>query len=734
MLWLSGGFTISIGQWVTFCLMTPSMVAFGAPAMLVGTEEESGTLDWMRSLPVTWRTIALSKFLVAIASVGLASLVSLALHAALIPNLNASLADDRLYLLTWEREFPRLLFSSELLLVALTLAYLLRSPVASVVAIPPVILGLTALPGYAERLDVIRLSDFRGDVLTAIFVVALFVTQYQAAWWRLGRGGNRKWFWTTKPIVSSPVAVHYAPHSNSTLLRKPTPRQALSWQSRRQQLWPTLALSIIAIGLLAVMWFDLQSSLVVDLLQLDLGLLILVATWLGCLCFFSDSTRKRYAFIADRGISSIQFWRTRVWIPSLAIVGIFIASFLVFIIERDLARFPPADVLVAFACGQLASMWLSRSSLAFVLGLALTFGLMMSMQQLFYTYGRYSGYAWLAIIPLLVATARLTRPWLDSRRGFAFHARLVGYFILAMLIVPIGVQVRRYLIVPAAMPQWRTQMLAEPMPAAFAQLEDQKFLSPHDYLAPWLATQDMAELKKNPHFVDFEPGSDEHSDRVLDRYYDLVQKGMGWPVQFRQRVDSPEMEAMLANKFYGWRLTLQWAKAARVAVIEGRLQPQLVLHNASNDELTVIGELSFLTGLNDGMLPASIQQQALSILDEFASPELQDESWRTAMIMEWRLFQQRQSPQHFANSRVDVANAASRNLEQRRINRYVDRATRMSLEWTELNRDSLFSVWQLQNAWRQVHGRPFAFNTVSMGTMSEQFVEDIRTKLTEKKN
>ena len=49
----------------------PNLVAIGAPAMLVGHEEECGTLDWMRALPVHWTKVVDSKFLVAIIAVGL---------------------------------------------------------------------------------------------------------------------------------------------------------------------------------------------------------------------------------------------------------------------------------------------------------------------------------------------------------------------------------------------------------------------------------------------------------------------------------------------------------------------------------------------------------------------------------------------------------------------------------------------------------------------------------------
>ena len=66
-----GGSEDLLGLCSTLLIMIPSFVAFGAPAILVGTEEESGTLDWIRTLPVSWQQFAKSKLLVAIGGVAI---------------------------------------------------------------------------------------------------------------------------------------------------------------------------------------------------------------------------------------------------------------------------------------------------------------------------------------------------------------------------------------------------------------------------------------------------------------------------------------------------------------------------------------------------------------------------------------------------------------------------------------------------------------------------------------
>ncbi len=51
----------SIMLWI----LLPNLMAIGLPPMLIGTEEETGTLGWLRTLPIRWQTIADSKFVTA---------------------------------------------------------------------------------------------------------------------------------------------------------------------------------------------------------------------------------------------------------------------------------------------------------------------------------------------------------------------------------------------------------------------------------------------------------------------------------------------------------------------------------------------------------------------------------------------------------------------------------------------------------------------------------------------
>ena len=52
----------SIQMWI----LIPNIVALGAAAMLVGTEEDNGTIAWLRTLPIRWQSQANGPFDIAL--------------------------------------------------------------------------------------------------------------------------------------------------------------------------------------------------------------------------------------------------------------------------------------------------------------------------------------------------------------------------------------------------------------------------------------------------------------------------------------------------------------------------------------------------------------------------------------------------------------------------------------------------------------------------------------------
>ena len=61
---------------VSFWVLMPNLFAIGAPAILIGNEEEQGSLSWLKTLPVRWQSIADAKILVAVAGLIICWIIS----------------------------------------------------------------------------------------------------------------------------------------------------------------------------------------------------------------------------------------------------------------------------------------------------------------------------------------------------------------------------------------------------------------------------------------------------------------------------------------------------------------------------------------------------------------------------------------------------------------------------------------------------------------------------------
>ncbi|MGB7344239.1 MAG: hypothetical protein WBD20_08490, partial [Pirellulaceae bacterium] len=120
-------------------VLMPNLVALGAPALLVGGEEESGTLAWLRTLPVRWQNIVNAKFLVAAASVVLTWIVA-SLGLALVLSMGISRAHSDFDELITILGISKLLFFSALLLtLSFVCAYGFRSPILALLVLAPLV-------------------------------------------------------------------------------------------------------------------------------------------------------------------------------------------------------------------------------------------------------------------------------------------------------------------------------------------------------------------------------------------------------------------------------------------------------------------------------------------------------------------------------------------------------------------------------------------------------------------
>ncbi|TWU16021.1 hypothetical protein [Allorhodopirellula heiligendammensis] len=646
---------------VPLWILMPNLMAIGAPPMLVGSEEESGTLGWLRTLPLPWPLIVVSKSLVAVAAVILSWLLSSLLLWMTVSMWDAQLPITVEPMLTGDGILALAFFSFQLLFAGFFLAYSCQSPILSLILVLPTMIGLmTAVDAMGRLLSVY--PDPSGlwgamRIMTIVaYVVALVAAQFLPACWRLAFHRSTR---DLNPPSRRPSR-RTQPYTSTVLLSaasRPGTWRALLWQAWRQQSRPLMGLSIIAgFCILRISTQTWNSPSVSDSFAnfATAAMLTLTCTWMGCLGFYSDSISRRHFFFADRGFPTREVWCSRLVLPILAVT---LATFGVFMVtneDRSISGF----CILGFACGVLSSMWMTRSALAFLISPALLVGILLATTALFEPYGQYFGYVAVAALPLLIASWRLMDVWLKHTQGWMTQLRVAGFVLLGILLVPVTFFTARYSMMPEPLPQWRTTMLAQPMPKAFGEISPNREPTVAQYLKPWLATHPLP-IKVEGGLVDRANLLRQQTERALVSHrYDT--QGMVDAARSAQRM-------------------LEWAKAARLALLKGEMNPANLLKYAGSDEQVAISQLYNLVMSDVHPVPSEAAAPIRDALNAMASEDLREESWRVALAMEWRLYQSRRGSKWLAGESVDVGYWFPR-LEKIRADRNVDWAVHSLLD------------------------------------------------------
>ncbi|TWT64615.1 ABC-2 transporter permease [Allorhodopirellula solitaria] len=655
---------------IALWILMPNLMALGVPPMLVGSEEESGTLGWLRSLPVPWPLVVVSKSLVGVIAVGVSWVFSslllwmtISVWESVLPlTVESMLQSDAI------RGFA--FFSLELLFTGFFLAYLCRSPLRGLIILVPTIVGLFYAMQWVEAWwdsheDPHHLWSIGRVLITIAYTAFLILMPLLPARRRLARRRSRKSA-GPPPGLAERDDQPYAPSAMLGEASRPAMWRAFLWQAWRQQSRPLIGLAIVAVLLMTAFWlrtflFGLTRPWVSsDNMPLIVSVvLVLVCTWMGCLCFYPDSISRRHFFLADRGFPKRHVWWSRIVAPALAMVLVLL---LVHYLGAGFRTRPWQTItrsccLLGFACGLLSSMWMSRSTLAFFVAPLLTLAILFASMPFLDHYSGYLSYVALAAIPLVVASWRMTGDWLKDAYRWTTQLRVSGYILLAVLVVPTTFFVVRFGGMPRELPEWRAEMMAKPMPKAFAWTsQPQSVPTIAGYLKPWLATHPLP-IEVDGNLVDS-------------------------PLMLRTRTleslnlhGSNNTDALLESIQSAQRM-LEWSKAARLAVLDGAVRPTEVLLYADPDERAALNTL-YNRVLNlhvDAETLAMVTPAIEDALDAMASEDLREESWRMALAMEWRLYQSRRGPpKMFAGTYVDGGNYFPR-LERRRADRNVDYA------------------------------------------------------------
>lgn len=434
-----------VGLSVFLWVLAPGLVAFGAAAMLVGTEEDGGTLLWLRSLPVSWQRIAGSKLIVALLAFaftwGFATVVLWLLSHGWEGRLRPTAHDQFLAASSF------LFFELLLLLLGFFVAYFVRNPLLGLLLLLPITFaaGITFVL-VGEKLGLITAGGqlSLGAVLFALgLLVACGLLQHAASRRRLAG-----------PLPQRGSPVDSLQHNSSYYLpplvgihSKPSPTASLLWQQVRQ----TAPLGSLLIVTSVVLMIPFLTTLgdpsglhgwLILLAVLGPACWVLTATWMGTLVFYWDNQHRHYEFLAERGVSPTKVWWTRMLPPVcgyLILLSITIGLTIAFGIGSS-ARTDGiwqlmAMTTVLFAFAQLVSQWIRRPILAFMAAPAYAVACLLPMVYVLEEM-RFGSFATmiLAVPILLFASWRLTRPWLEGQHGPRQVVQATGYTLLAIAV------------------------------------------------------------------------------------------------------------------------------------------------------------------------------------------------------------------------------------------------------------------------------------------------------------
>jgi hypothetical protein len=444
----------------------PIFFATGVGVLLVGSEKESRTLQWLQSLPINAKEIAWNKTIAILLSLGLVAALSVLLWIASgvlhgvwpLTHPSASMDTDGRWMLA--------IYSLVTLFLAFAgyaFAWRFQSSLVALAMLVPASLlvwltayGISWLFDYS-RPDLASLTYF-GTLLVA--TVGLAVDSWRQSQRYLGAssggaGGFDSWS-RLFPWKQPANAAWLEEQGVSWLQREPVaPLTGMLWQTIRQhRLWWGAVALLGSAAILASSRIPYNTP--GDLLPLSrydtevastlLYLLGVAVCWLGVFAFQGESIRDRVRFYADRGVSPRLQWLTRHWVPLLLLVGLTLVRYLArgfsglsgesllpAMRAMDAGRFL-AIALAIYSVGQWASQCVKSPVVATVLATVVANA--MIFYYLFAALSMESPW-WLLPVPTLlffVATAWLMQPWMERRIDWRFKLQQAAWAAVALAI------------------------------------------------------------------------------------------------------------------------------------------------------------------------------------------------------------------------------------------------------------------------------------------------------------
>lgn len=642
-------------------VLMPNLFALGAPALLVGTEEENGTLSWLRTLPIRWQPIADSKFLVSVIGLLVTWIAATIVMSFMSPNLGvygrSMMSDQGVSYLVF--------FNLMLLLCGLVTAYLFRSPVAALIAVIPLILAFAMLTSaFGRWVCYGTIYDYgvsRDPTFGAVAVVALCGIAFLAGIWCLQRGlAKRRLNSPSANLISRSVA-----GTTSNAYRPPTslgsskPRlvNALVWQQFRQSGGASIALTIAMFVLIALNYGRHSNGFLSFLSFLAPGLVLLLSCWLGGLAFYGDNVRGRWAFFADRGVHPTLVWGTRLLIPAVGTTFLLLCIVWMHSSNRSSNTGAMiAVVLLGFVVGQLVSQWMQRPILTFFVAPAICVILGLIGIQVHAIYPHLS-WALLAGTPILIfASWRLCQRWLANQVNVGYHGRVIAYVGLACVIPLCIIYAVRVHSTPDLLPQWRNSAIAvavpQPLVRTFSRYDANNVIHGNMMRTDAVRSGSATYFTQNTHderiaLLKQELESEMIGECVCMDDLNYVMLSRPFDLEFFEPDPLPPMNGqdtgastlnellelnreLITEQELATRVLLRWATLIRHRVVEGTntLVDMFVAGHA--EDLAVEGIKNF----SDRLDPETVRGLVALIPDE----TLRSESRHTALMMEWQQY------------------------------------------------------------------------------------------------
>lgn len=440
-------FTIAVEMGI----LVPHIFALLAPLILLGYERDRGTLQWLRHFPYPWKNIATSHHTSAFLGL-LALWIFSGINVAVATSLNGWPSSETSIT---SSVFPLILPTAHLLLSSiswLALAFLLThlTGTTAIASIPIVLFGYVMI---LSSIDGAEHAFFSKNVLgigvpsRIAWPLGMLIGARLLLEALLRLKAKQKDDSLKLSIILPSLTQTESTKNRRRGAGRPTVWRALLWQQSRQIAPTILIWTLASLGLSALSWLDRSNP---DRFWF-LGPIALVFTTiagmfsLGVMTFYQDNLTRNKMFLAERGIEATIIWWTRI-IPAISGFLFFLILYILLTMHAAIFATPPTfnyphlispqplrlalPCTLLFVAGILISQSFERPIYAFLLTpfywiiLWSVFEVWSSNQQLPYA---------LASIILLVASYRLTRPWVDGRVDLRFAGKVVGFTAIATI-------------------------------------------------------------------------------------------------------------------------------------------------------------------------------------------------------------------------------------------------------------------------------------------------------------